>query len=144
MTTGLCLWAAGKLLAALPVAAFTLGWTHSVEKTRWEEHYRIEGARLVLDEARVQGSGAGMEPAPDALWRDGAWRWTPAVAPLAELRLTASSYSADYELCSGRGCSALQALTGPLDDGTVVTAAGCAARGEAAFDRDRSPIAPKQ
>jgi len=142
MTTGLCLWAAGRLLATLPVAAFTLAWTHSVEKTRWEEHYRIDGERLVLDEARVQGSGAGMEPAAGAAWRDGAWRWTPALAPLAVLRLTASSYSADYELCSERGCSSLQSLSGPLADGTVVCAAACAARGPAAVDRSRSTSAP--
>ena len=27
----------GSLLAALPLTAFTLAWTHSIEKTRWEE-----------------------------------------------------------------------------------------------------------
>ncbi|GMV47808.1 MAG: hypothetical protein AMXMBFR66_32060 [Pseudomonadota bacterium] len=127
MTGGLCLFAAGRLLAALPVAAFTLAWTHSVEKTRWLEQYRIEGARLVLEGAQVQGSGAGMEPAPGAQWRDGAWRWKPTLAPLAELRLAASSYTADYELCSARGCSALRALTGALAPGTPVSVAACEA-----------------
>ena len=127
MSTGLCLAVAGKLLATLPVAAFTLAWTHSVQKTRWQEHYRIDGARLVLERAQVQGSGAGMEPAPDAVRRDGAWSWAPRVAPLAELRLTVSSYTTDYELCSERGCSTLQSLTGPLADGAVVVASPCAA-----------------
>ncbi|HCN88979.1 MAG TPA: DUF1850 domain-containing protein, partial [Oxalobacteraceae bacterium] len=38
--TGLCLAAAG-LAITLPLQAFTLGWTHSIEKIRWEEDYRI-------------------------------------------------------------------------------------------------------
>ncbi len=128
MTVGLCLFVAGKLLATLPVTEFTLAWTHSVEKTRWEEHYRIEGVHLVLERAQVQGSGAGMEPAPDAVWRDGSWSWTPRTGPLRELRLTESSFTADYQLCTKRGCRPLHALTGKQPDGTMVVAAPCAAK----------------
>ncbi len=127
MTTGLCLIVAGRLLATLPVTEFTLAWTHSVQQSRWEERYRIDGARLVLERARVEGSGAGMEPAPDAVWRDGSWRWTPALPPLRQLRLTVSSFTSDYELCAEHACRPLQALTGKLADGTVVVAAPCAA-----------------
>jgi hypothetical protein len=126
VTAGLCLFVAGQLLATLPGAEFTLAWTHSVAKSRWEERYRIEGAWLVLERARVEGSGAGMEPGFGAIRHDGSWRWTPAIAPLRELRLTASSLTSDYELCSEHGCRPLQALTGKLADGTVVVAAPCA------------------
>lgn len=127
MSPALCVAVAGQLLATLPVAEFTLTWTHSVQKTLWQEHYRIDGRRLVLDEAQVQGSGAGMEPAADAVWRDGAWHWRPALAPLAELRLTVSSFTADYRLCAAAGCTPLQALTGTLADGSVVVATACTA-----------------
>ena len=37
----LCL-VSGSLLAALPLTAFTLAWTHSIEKTRWEEDWQIQ------------------------------------------------------------------------------------------------------
>lgn len=82
----------------------------------------------MLERAQVQGSGAGMEPQADAVWHDGAWSWKPALAPLAELRLTASTYARDYELCSERGCSSLRSLTGALAEGSVVVAAPCAQR----------------
>jgi hypothetical protein len=59
----LCL-AAGALSAVLAVNAFTLSWIHSIEKIRWEEDWRIEAGALVIDEARIRGSGAGMEPPP--------------------------------------------------------------------------------
>jgi len=54
--------AAGGLVVALATNAFTLAWTHSIEKIRWEEDYRVENGRLRLVEARIAGSGAGMEP----------------------------------------------------------------------------------
>ena len=56
---------------------FTLAWEHSVEKTRWEESYRVDGDRLRLTAARIQGLGAGMEPPPDAVLRGGWWTWKP-------------------------------------------------------------------
>ena len=62
----LCILAAGKTVT-LAVAAFTLSWTHSVEKTRWEEDWAITPAGLQIVEARVKGSGAGMEPAEGAV-----------------------------------------------------------------------------
>ena len=55
---------AGSKIAPLLAGALTLAWTHSVEKTRWEEDWREVAAGLELVEARVQGSGAGMEPPP--------------------------------------------------------------------------------
>ena len=97
---------------------FTLAWTHSIEKTRWEEDYavRLRDGRpaLALLRARVRGSGAGMEPPAGAVWRDGWYEFVPAAAGGrsdgdAPLRLTRSPYTADYEVCTDGRC-------GPLGD----------------------------
>ena len=68
-----CLIVAGVVRATLPTDHYTLAWQHSVEKTRWEESYRIDGDRLRLTAARIQGLGAGMEPPRDAVLRGGWW-----------------------------------------------------------------------
>ena len=98
---------AGVLRATLPTSELTVAWDHSVEKTRWEERYRIDGTRLRLVEARVMGSGAGMEPPPDATLRGGWWTWHPSLAPLPQLRLTLSPFTRDYDLCWRRRCQTL-------------------------------------
>ncbi len=105
----LCL-AAGALVTMLATNSFTLAWTHSIEKIRWEEDWRIAGGRLVLDEARIRGSGAGMEPPAGAVLENGVWRYCPATAPLARLRLANSAFTADYELCFDDRCRPLAAL----------------------------------
>jgi len=108
---GLCVAAgvdsgSGGEAAFLPWARFTLGWTHSRERTRWEETYRIDvvqGApRLTLEALRVKGSGAGIDPPPSARWVDGWYVDRPAPRPLERLVLTVSAYAADYELCDDR------------------------------------------
>lgn len=97
----LCLFAAGKIVA-LGSAAFTLAWTHSVEKTVWEEDWRLTPAGLAIVQARVKGSGAGMEP-PDTAHYDGTWwRYTPTVAPLAELRLDDSGITSPWTIRAGK------------------------------------------
>ena len=53
----ICLLVAGALRAILSEGEFTLEWRHSVEKTLWVEHYRADGATLVLDTASVEGTG---------------------------------------------------------------------------------------
>ena len=53
------------------MGAMTLAWTHSVEKTLWEEDWRSGQYGLELAQTRVRGCGAGMEPAPDARLVDG-------------------------------------------------------------------------
>jgi hypothetical protein len=120
-----CLIVAGVIRATLPTTDFTLAWRHSIEKTRWEERYRVEGDRLALLEARVEGSGAGMEPAPGAHFADGRWSWRPNRAPLAELKLAHSSYAPDYELCWNGRCSRLDALLGSSAAETVAELKAC-------------------
>ena len=72
----LCLASAG-VVKALSIAAFTLVWTHSIEKTDWQEDWRVTPQGLELMQARVKGSGAGMEPPPEARLVDGWFQWRP-------------------------------------------------------------------
>lgn len=118
MSGGLCLALAGSalLLASVPAETFTLSWTHTVERTEWRERYRIAGDRLELVEARVQGSGAGMEPGEGAVFADGWWIWSPALPPLDRLVLADSAFAAAYRLCTGTGCRPITALL-PKADG---------------------------
>ena len=85
----LCVVTGGKVLT-LAVTAFTLSWTHSVEKTGWQEDWQLAGQGLQLREARVKGSGAGMDPGEDAVLKDGWWVWQPDLPVQTELRLAAS------------------------------------------------------
>ena len=126
---GVCLLVAGVTRAALPTTEFSVAWTHSVEKTRWEEHYRIEGDGIALVEAGVQGFGAGMEPPPGAELHDGWWRWRPKSDATRELRLTYSSFTADYSICWRRHCNELGDVLGqrPLE-GDVIGLQACELR----------------
>ena len=95
-------------------------------KARYSEDWRVEGNRLAAVESRVEGSGAGMDPPPGARLADGMWHWRPALAPLPELRLTLSPYTADYRLCTRAGCAPLHALVhAPADRIEVVTVRPC-------------------
>ena len=119
----LCL-TAGALAASLAVQSFTLAWTHSIEKIRWEEDWQV-GERLQLVAARIRGSGAGMEAPDGALLVDGVWHYRPAVVAQAELLLTHSPHAADHELCDGARCRPLGDLLPGLDEFAVVKIAPC-------------------
>lgn len=106
--SGLCaLTLAGALATIIPGDAFTLAWTHSVEKVRWEEDYVIDGGVLRLTEARIKGSGAGMEPPEGAVLGDGVWRYKPDLKPLAQLSLARAGVTADYQICGAGHCRPL-------------------------------------
>lgn len=102
--TALCI-ATAAGVTRLAVSAFTLVWTHSVEKIEWQEDWVIDPARLVLVESRVKGSGAGMEPGDDAVLRDGWWEWQPN-RPVAELVLGDSGVAGQWKICTP-GCTPL-------------------------------------
>lgn len=110
---GLCLGLAGTVWVSLPLEAFTLAWTHSVERLRWEEDYRVTAAGLLLGEARVRGSGAGMEIPDDAVLQGGSWHYRRALAPLQPLRLGRTPEAGDYQLCFAGTCHALSEWLGP-------------------------------
>lgn len=109
----LCL-LAGATLVRLGTVALTLAWTHSVQKTRWEEDWQLRGGRLVLVESRVEGSGAGMEPGPDARFDGRWWRWHPATMPLPEVVLRRSGATDDWSVCIAGTCRPMREIV-PAD-----------------------------
>ncbi len=118
-------------LATVVLAAqtFTLAWTHSIEKVRWEEDWRVESDELVLDAVRVKGHGAGMEPAPGAMLYEGVWEWHPR-SRHAALLLTRSEFTADYDWCvAGAACVPMSAVIAAAGDVTRVTPCGDPAGG---------------
>lgn len=106
MLAALCL-AAGSLHATLPVSHFTLRWQHSIEKIEWAEDYVVVGPWLHLSEARIRGSGAGMEPPDGAQLRDGVWHYRLTDPWRREIVLARSEFVPDYELCIGGRCRRL-------------------------------------
>jgi hypothetical protein len=120
----LCL-AAGAVAASLAVQSFTLAWMHSIEKIRWEEDWRIEGGQLHIVAARIRGTGAGMEPPPDAVLRNSAWHYRPQVAAMDELTLAHSPYTAGYEFCREGECVPLADFLPGIADSTPVVLSGC-------------------
>lgn len=115
----LCLATAG-VVKSLAVAAFTLSWTHSVEKIDWQEDWRVTPQGLEIVEARVKGSGAGMEPPPEARLADGWFRWRPQLPILPEVALGNSGLAGEWRVCRDGACQDLSAILGrPI--GTAVT-----------------------
>ncbi len=104
--SGLCI-AAGVAMKALAVSAFTLSWTHSVERVTWQEDWRVTPAGLVLVQARVKGSGAGMEPGAGARLRGGWWQWRPDDPPRPVVILAQSGAAGHWHLCAGGKCRTL-------------------------------------
>ncbi len=106
MSLSVCI-AGGKAIA-VAAGLFTLSWTHSVEKITWQESWAATKEGLVLKEARVKGSGAGMDPGEGARRQDGWWVWEPHVPPLPELVLAASGATVSgWTLCDAEGCREL-------------------------------------
>ncbi|TPN34633.1 DUF1850 domain-containing protein [Mesorhizobium sp. B2-3-3] len=108
----LCILAAGKTVA-LAAAAFTLSWTHSVERTRWEEDWKVTPSGLQVVEARIEGSGAGMEPPEGAVLRGGWWVYAPRIGTQRRVVLAASGATGDgWTLCTPQGCRELGKTAG--------------------------------
>ena len=90
------------------VSFFTLSWSHSVEKTEWQELWKIEKDKLVLKEARIKGSGAGMEPPEKSKLIEGWWVYKPKVSPKNELILANSEINIkNWNICYGGKCQEL-------------------------------------
>ena len=117
--TAVC-FAAGALAATLHVSHFTLAWMHSIEKIRWEEDWRVANGKLVVDEARIVGTGAGMEPPPESRLVDGWWRWEPHGPALPEVVLRRSGATADWRICVAGSCRPMSELLPPEADPVVL------------------------
>lgn len=106
LAAALCI-TVGTVMVELPLRAFTLQWRHTVEKVVWEEDYLVAGDWLYLSAARVRGSGAGMEPPPEAVKAGDAWVYRPAQRWRRTLQLARSEFGDDYLLCTSEGCRSL-------------------------------------
>jgi len=115
----LCLASAG-IVKTLALASFTLAWTHSIEKIEWQEDWRVTPAGLELVRARVKGTGAGMEPPPEARLVDGWFQWQPARVPMPEVALGNSGTAGEWRVCSDGKCRTLSDIFG-LPIGSNVT-----------------------
>jgi hypothetical protein len=120
----LCLASAG-VVKTLSIAAFTLAWTHSIEKVEWQEDWRVTPQGLELAQARVKGSGAGMEPAPDARLVDGWFQWQPQRAPMPQLLLGNSGAAGEWRLCNDGTCRTLSEIFGHPIGANVTTMSAC-------------------
>lgn len=107
----LCLASAGAV-KALAVTAFTLVWTHSIEKVEWQEDWNVTPGGLELIEARVKGTGAGMEPPPEARLAEGWFRWKPARFAMGEVTLGNSGAAGEWRLCTDGKCRTLSEILG--------------------------------
>ncbi len=114
----LCLYA-GAAIVRLGVTALTLAWTHSVEKTQWEEDWRLTPYGLVIAESRIEGTGAGMEPPPHARF-DGRWyRWHPKAEPVPQATFRRSGMAGDWTVCREKRCDPMGTLV-PADADPVI------------------------
>jgi len=120
----LCLATAG-VVKSLAVASFMLTWTHSVEKTEWQEDWRVTPQGLEIVEARVKGSGAGMEPPPEARLVEGWFRWKPQLPMLPEVALGNSGLAGEWRLCTDGKCQELSAILGRPLGVSVTTMSVC-------------------
>ncbi|MHC1945015.1 DUF1850 domain-containing protein [Bradyrhizobium sp. UFLA06-06] len=120
----LCLASAG-VVKALSIAAFTLAWTHSIEKTAWQEDWQVTPAGLTLLQARIKGTGAGMEPPPEARLIGGWFQWSPPAVPRAEVVLGNSGAAGEWHLCQEGRCQTLSEIFGHPIGANVTTMSVC-------------------
>jgi hypothetical protein len=120
----LCLASAG-IVKTLALASFTLAWTHSIEKVEWQEDWRVTTAGLQLIQARVKGSGAGMEPPPEARLVEGWFQWQPQRAAMPEVALGNSGAAGEWRLCSDGACRTLSQIFGLPIGSNVTTMGAC-------------------
>lgn len=120
----LCVASAG-VVKTLAIAAFTLAWTHSIEKTEWQEDWRVTPQGLQLIAARVKGSGAGMEPAPEARLVGGWFQWPVTRPPQRDLVLGNSGMAGEWRLCSGGSCRSLSEIIGHAIGAQPTTLSRC-------------------
>lgn len=105
--------ATGLKTIVLAANLFSLSWQHSVERTEWRENWRVTPTGLQLIEARVKGSGAGMDPPEGSVLKDGWWVYRPDLPPQTRVVLAASGATGSgWRLCSDGQCLTLGAASG--------------------------------
>ncbi len=99
----------GATVLHLALGSFTLSWTHSVEHVAWQEDWRVDGDVLTLERSRIKGSGAGMEPGPDAVLKDGWWVSDSHVQVPALMLAASGATGAGWTLCADGQCRVIGA-----------------------------------
>jgi hypothetical protein len=123
IAAALCI-AVGAQIVSLPIRRFTLQWQHTVEKILWEEDYLVVDRWLLLERARILGSGAGMEPPPDSVRAGNTWSYRPADRWRRSVVLARSEFGDDYRLCLEGNCRPLSELITARGPTTLTSCAG--------------------
>ena len=76
-------------------------------------------------QARVKGSGAGMEPPPEARLVDGWFQWRPERAPMPQVVLGNSGAAGEWRLCHDGNCRTLSEIFGHPIGANVTTMGTC-------------------
>ena len=117
--------AAGQFAVAIYAPTFTLSWEHSIEKVEWRETWQVHTKTMRPIEARIKGTGAGMEPPPDAKREDGWYVYTPKSPPMERLEIPDSGFTKPMRFCLPDGkCHPLRAFLpreAPRDQPVVLT-----------------------
>ena len=104
----LCILVAAKTNVFL-ACLFTLSWTHSVEKIECQEDWKIVNSQLEIIEARIQGSGAGMDPPEGSKFKGGWWVYKPNKLSVKELLLSTSNTNLEnWKICFNGNCQVLK------------------------------------
>lgn|SRR6056300_942277 len=99
----------GAKLTTVAISLFTLSWTHSVEKIEWQENWRINNSNLEIVEARIKGSGAGMDPPENAVLKNGWYVYKPQIGQIKELNLSTSNTDlVNWKICFNGNCTVLE------------------------------------
>ena len=76
-------------------------------------------------QARVKGSGAGMEPPPEARLVNGWFEWQPKRAAMPEVTLGNSGAAGEWRLCHDGNCRTLSDIFGHPVGANVTTMSAC-------------------
>ena len=107
----LCL-ASRACVKTLSIAAFTLVWTHSVEKVDWQEDWRITPGGLRTGAGPRQGFRRRHGAAAGGAAVDGWFQWQPRRAPMPEVVLGNSGAAGEWRLCHDGSCRTLSEIFG--------------------------------
>lgn len=136
MSAGACIaLAAGASLVVLPSQTMTLTWTHTVEKTSWEEDYAASADGLAIVEARIEAVGAGMEPPASAVRNGRWWHYHPRLPRLSSVDLANSTFGGGYTVCWDSQCRPLDSIM-PRGENVSIITSDCSAAGHRGPNRN--------
>lgn len=98
------------MITGLPAEKITLSWTHSIERTGWQETWFVAQGGFLAGEARIKTGGSGMEPPEGSTLRAGWYYYTPEIGPVPEIVIPDSDFTAPMEICVDGRCSRLSRL----------------------------------